>query len=56
MVTKGSVAVDGVSLTVVDVTRHQFRVAPIPHTLSHSTFGSRLSSSKTAHVLARCAA
>ena len=41
MVSKGSVAVDGVSLTVVDVTRDQFSVALIPHTLSHTTLGSR---------------
>jgi riboflavin synthase len=41
MVPKGSVAVDGVSLTVVDVTRDQFSVALIPHTLTHTTLGSR---------------
>ena len=41
MVPKGSVAVDGVSLTVVDVARDQFSVALIPHTLSHTTLGSR---------------
>jgi riboflavin synthase len=41
MVAKGSVAVDGVSLTVVDVTRDQFSVALIPHTLEHTTLASR---------------
>ncbi|MBI5759991.1 MAG: riboflavin synthase [Planctomycetales bacterium] len=41
MVSKGSVAVDGVSLTVVDVSRDQFSVALIPHTLTHTTLGSR---------------
>jgi riboflavin synthase len=39
MVTKGSVAVDGVSLTVVDVEAQRFSVALIPHTLSATTLG-----------------
>jgi riboflavin synthase len=39
MVTKGSVAVDGVSLTLVDVTADGFSVALIPHTLAHTTIG-----------------
>lgn len=39
MVTKGSVAVDGVSLTVVDVEPERFSVALIPHTLAHTTLG-----------------
>jgi riboflavin synthase len=39
MVTKGSVAVDGISLTVVDVTSDSFSVALIPHTLSVTTLG-----------------
>src|SRR5262245_9905466 len=39
MVAKGSVAVDGVSLTLVDVERDRFSVALIPHTLSHTTLG-----------------
>src|SRR5256714_2160369 len=33
MVPKGSVALDGVSLTIVDVTADRFSVALIPHTL-----------------------
>lgn len=41
MVSKGSVAVDGVSLTVVDVGGDRFSVALIPHTLSHTTLGFR---------------
>lgn len=41
MVSKGSVAVDGVSLTLVDVERQRFSVALIPHTLQHTTLGSR---------------
>lgn len=39
MVPKGSVTVDGVSLTVVDVGGHSFSVALIPHTLAHTTLG-----------------
>ncbi|HZU38806.1 MAG TPA: riboflavin synthase, partial [Gemmataceae bacterium] len=39
MVSKGSVAVDGVSLTLVDVTADRFSVALIPHTLAHTTLG-----------------
>lgn len=39
MVTKGSVAVDGISLTVVDVEAQRFSVMLIPHTLSVTTLG-----------------
>jgi riboflavin synthase len=39
MVPKGSVAVDGVSLTLVDVGKDRFSVALIPHTLTHTTLG-----------------
>jgi riboflavin synthase len=39
MVSKGSAAVDGVSLTLVDVEENRFSVALIPHTLSHTTLG-----------------
>src|SRR5262245_43233804 len=39
MVSKGSVAVDGISLTVVDVTADGFSVALIPHTLKMTTLG-----------------
>jgi riboflavin synthase len=38
-VSKGSLAVDGVSLTVVDVTSDRFSVALIPHTLAVTTLG-----------------
>jgi riboflavin synthase len=41
MVSKGSVAVDGVSLTLVDVDAKCFSVALIPHTLSLTTLGAR---------------
>jgi riboflavin synthase len=39
MVPKGSVAVDGVSLTLVDVAADRFSVALIPHTLAKTTIG-----------------
>jgi riboflavin synthase len=39
MVPKGSVAVDGVSLTLVDVAGGRFRVALIPTTLAETTLG-----------------
>ncbi len=41
MASKGSVAVDGVSLTLVDVSDDSFSVALIPHTLSMTTLGRR---------------
>jgi len=41
VVEKGSVTVDGVSLTVTDVTDDSFGVALIPHTLAVTTLGSR---------------
>ncbi|MGD9722482.1 MAG: riboflavin synthase [Pirellulales bacterium] len=39
LVPKGSVAVDGVSLTLVDVMGDRFSVALIPHTLAVTTLG-----------------
>lgn len=39
VVEKGSITVDGVSLTVSDVTDDHFEVALIPHTLEVTTFG-----------------
>lgn len=39
MVPKGSVAVDGVSLTLVEAATDRFSVALIPHTLAHTTLG-----------------
>ncbi len=41
LVPKGSVAVDGVSLTVADTVAGGFRVMLIPHTLAVTTLGSR---------------
>jgi riboflavin synthase len=41
MASKGSVAVDGVSLTLVNVEAERFSVALIPHTLAETTLGKR---------------
>lgn len=41
LVAKGSVAVDGVSLTVVDPTEESFAVMLIPHTRAVTTLGSK---------------
>ncbi|MBW2315764.1 MAG: riboflavin synthase [Deltaproteobacteria bacterium] len=41
LVPKGSVTIDGVSLTVVDVTDDGFDVVLIPHTLKETTLGER---------------
>jgi riboflavin synthase len=39
LASKGSIAIDGVSLTLVDVSDNSFSVALIPHTLSVTTLG-----------------
>ena len=41
VVPKGSICVDGVSLTVVDVGAESFTVSLIPETLARTTLGSR---------------
>ena len=41
MVPKGPIAIDGVSLTLVDVGSDFFSVALIPYTLAHTTLGER---------------
>jgi len=41
LVEKGSIAVDGISLTVVEALADQFSVMLIPHTLSATTLGRR---------------
>jgi len=41
MVPKGSITVDGISLTIVDATDDGFSVALIPHTLAATTLGSK---------------
>ncbi|MFV0247521.1 MAG: riboflavin synthase [Tenacibaculum sp.] len=38
VVEKGSITLNGVSLTVVNSTKNRFNVALIPHTLKHTTF------------------
>ncbi len=39
IIPKGSIAIDGVSLTLADLREDSFTVALIPHTLKHTTFG-----------------
>ena len=39
LIPKGSVAIDGISLTVVDVGENYFTVSLIPHTFKHTTLG-----------------
>ena len=38
---KGSVALDGISLTVNEVTENRFGINIIPHTLTHTTLGAK---------------
>ena len=46
IVEKGSVAIDGISLTVAEVTDKFFRVSIIPHTQSETTLISKKTGSK----------
>jgi riboflavin synthase len=41
VVTKGSLAVDGISLTVAGVRKNIVKIMLIPHTLSHTTLGTK---------------
>ncbi len=41
LIPKGSVAIDGISLTVVDVDEGSFTVSLIPHTFKHTTLGGK---------------
>ncbi|OGW52036.1 MAG: riboflavin synthase subunit alpha [Nitrospirae bacterium RBG_19FT_COMBO_42_15] len=41
VVQKGSIAIDGISLTVVDVTDRSFSIAVIPHTMAVTTLGTK---------------
>ena len=41
IVEKGSITVDGISLTVVSVSDADFSISIIPHTLGETTLGSR---------------
>ena len=46
MASRGSVAIDGISLTLVDVDTHSFSVVLIPHTLQATTIGERKTSDR----------
>jgi riboflavin synthase len=46
LVPKGSVTVDGISLTVVDVGKYKFSVALVPHTVSKTTIGTKVRGDK----------
>jgi len=41
LVPKGSVAVDGISLTLIDCERGRFKIGLIPHTLQNTTLGGK---------------
>jgi riboflavin synthase len=41
LIQKGSIAIDGISLTVVEVLPTRFSVMLIPHTLAHTTLGTK---------------
>jgi riboflavin synthase len=45
IIPKGSIAIDGVSLTVVEMTNDKISLALIPHTLGCTTLGSKLKGS-----------
>jgi len=38
LVPKGSVALDGISFTIVDILKNKFSIALVPHTLAVTTF------------------
>lgn len=46
IVYKGSIAVNGVSLTIVEVDKNSFAVSLIPHTLEHTNLGKLVAGSK----------
>jgi riboflavin synthase len=41
LATKGSVALDGISLTVNEVAQNRFGINIVPHTLTHTTLGAK---------------
>jgi len=41
LVEKGSITIDGISLTIVEVDKDWFSVSLIPHTISHTTLGDK---------------
>jgi riboflavin synthase len=46
LVSKGSVALDGISFTIVDVWKNKFSIVLVPHTLAVTTFKNRLKGNK----------
>jgi len=46
VVKKGSIAIDGISLTVIDLDKRSFSVAIIPHTLAATNLGAKTVGSK----------
>ena len=46
LVSKGSVALDGISFTIVDVCKNKFSIALVPHTLAVTTFKNKLKGDK----------
>ena len=46
LVAKGSIAIDGVSLSIVDVKKNSFTVALIPHTIKSTTLGFKQENNK----------
>jgi len=46
LVSKGSVALDGISFTIVDVWKNKFSIALVPHTLAVTTFKNKLKGDK----------
>lgn len=46
LVSKGSVALDGISFTIVDVWKNKFSIALVPHTLAVTTFKNKLEGDK----------
>ncbi|MGI0031886.1 MAG: riboflavin synthase [Nitrososphaeraceae archaeon] len=46
LVSKGSVALDGISFTIVDAWKNKFSIALVPHTLAVTTFKNKLKGDK----------
>jgi len=46
LVSKGSVALDGISFTIVNVWKNKFSIALVPHTLAVTTFKNKLKGDK----------
>jgi riboflavin synthase len=46
IISKGSIAIDGISLTVVDVRQDKISIALIPHTVARTTLALKLKDDK----------